>query len=246
MMEVTALWRHPMKAHGREALEQVTLVAGQAMPFDRMWAVAHDNAQIDGPGWQKCANFTRGASIPALMAIEAHLNEVTEQLTLHHPDLPDLTFHPDTEAAQFIDWIKPLLPSNRAQPERILRLSSRGFTDTAFPSLSLCNVASHHAIETLADTPLQQERWRGNIWFDGAVAWEEFDWIGQDIGVGQAVLRVEEPITRCMATTVNTDTGVRDVDTLATLGMLGHQEFGIYATVTKGGTVTLGDLLELI
>lgn len=41
-MQVTALNRHPLKAHGRETVERVTLRAGQSMPYDRLWAVAHD------------------------------------------------------------------------------------------------------------------------------------------------------------------------------------------------------------
>ena len=49
-----------------------------------------------------------------------------------------------------------------------------------------------------------------------------------------------------MATTANPHTVVRDVDTLKALNMLGHQNFGIYATVIETGDVTLGDQLELI
>jgi len=243
---VTALWRHPLKAHGREALDAVKLVAGQSMPFDRTWAVAHDNARIRGDGWQKCANFTRGASTPALMAITANLDEETEFLTLAHPELPALTFHPDREAQAFLDWVAPLMPEGRSQPQSILRLSDRGFTDSAFPSLSLNNVASHHAVEALAGSALQQDRWRGNIWFDGEAAWQEFDWVGRDLAIVPVILHIEEPITRCKATTVNTETGQRDVDTLAALNILGHQDFGVYATVVKGGTITVGDPLELI
>lgn len=39
---VTEIWRHPIKSHGREPLESVTLEAGKALPLDRLWAVAHE------------------------------------------------------------------------------------------------------------------------------------------------------------------------------------------------------------
>jgi len=93
---------------------------------------------------------------------------------------------------------------------------------------------------------LQPERWRGNIWFEGTPAWSEFDWIGRELSIGTARLKVEEKITRCLATTVNTDTGLRDVDTLKALNSLDHQEFGIYATVIETGDVGVGDALALI
>jgi len=48
MTEVRALWRHPIKSHGREALTSVTLTAGQAMPGDRLWAVARNRAPDRG------------------------------------------------------------------------------------------------------------------------------------------------------------------------------------------------------
>ena len=48
---VSSLWRHPIKSHGREALEQVTLSAGQTMPGDRVWAVAHEASKADDSVW---------------------------------------------------------------------------------------------------------------------------------------------------------------------------------------------------
>ena len=65
---VTDIWRHPLKSHGREALDSVTMIAGQTMPGDRVWAVAHDASKADGSQWAPCANFTRGAKAPQLMA----------------------------------------------------------------------------------------------------------------------------------------------------------------------------------
>lgn len=245
-MKVNALWRHPIKSHGREALTRVTLNKDQSMPYDRLWAVAHDAAKADGSEWAACQNFSRGAKSPSLMAITATLDEKTETLTLRHPDQPDLTVQPDVDPEALLEWVSTLANSSRAMPARILRLDGRSFTDTPFPSISLCNRATHAAVETLTDTPLQAERWRGNIWFEGAPAWSEFDWIGREAKLGTVRLKIEERITRCLATTVNTDTGVRDVDTLKALNTLGHQDFGIYARVIETGQVAVGDQLELI
>jgi uncharacterized protein YcbX len=243
---VSALYRHPLKSHGREALQTVTLHAGQAMPFDRLWAVAHDVSKADGSRWVPCANFSIGSKAPALMAINAVLNEATGQLTLSHPARPDLTFDPDTEGDRLIAWVRPLVPDNRALPDRVLRLADRGFTDTDFPSVSLCNTASHAAVAAEARKPLSPLRWRGNIWFEGTTAWEEHDWIGREVALGGAVLKVVEPIVRCLATSANPETGQRDIDTLGILNRTwDHQNFGIYAEVITGGQVAVGDALTV-
>jgi uncharacterized protein YcbX len=132
-------------------------------------------------------------------------------------------------------------------PAGIFRLDGRGFTDTDYPSISLCNSASNAALAEKAGQDLSPLRWRGNIWFDGAAAWEEFDWIGRELTLGAARLAVREPIRRCLATTANPETGQRDVDTLALLnGHWGHQNFGIYAEVIEGGQVALGDRLAVV
>ena len=39
------IWRHPLKSHGRERLENIDLSVGNAMPWDRHWAVSHDSAK---------------------------------------------------------------------------------------------------------------------------------------------------------------------------------------------------------
>ncbi len=42
MPHVTDIFRHPLKSHGREALQLVALSRGETMPWDRCWAVAHE------------------------------------------------------------------------------------------------------------------------------------------------------------------------------------------------------------
>src|SRR6056297_2188541 len=140
---IAALWRHPIKGHGRETLETVTLTKGQTMPWDRRWAVTHEMAQADASGWSPCANFSRGSKVPALMAINARCDDTSGRVTLTHPDRPELTFDPEREADNFLDWVRPLMPANRAQSTRIVRVDGRGMTDTDYPSISLLNLASN-------------------------------------------------------------------------------------------------------
>ena len=95
-------------------------------------------------------------------------------------------------------------------PARVVELAGRGYTDTPYPSVSLCNMASHHAVESLSQTPLSPLRWRGNIWFEGAAPWVEFDWMDRDVRLGEAVLRIKDRIVRCQDTAV--DHGVILID----------------------------------
>ncbi|MEM6576997.1 MAG: MOSC domain-containing protein [Pseudomonadota bacterium] len=247
MPTVAELWRHPIKAHGRESLESVTLTQGQTMPWDRRWAVAHKSSKADGTKWVPCANFNRGSIIASLMAINAQSDMDTGTVTVRHPDRPDLSFDPDQDAQPFLDWIKPLMPENRATSARLVRVPDRGMTDTDYPSVSLINLASNETLATKMGLSLSILRWRGNIVMDGLEPWQEFDWVGRRLRIGTAELEVHERIQRCLATTANPQTGIRDADTLGALNShFNHQDFGIYATVVTSGDVKIGDAIEPI
>lgn len=241
--QITGLWRHPIKSHGREQLNSITLNAGQTMPRDRVWAVAHEHSQADGSQWEPCANFSRVSKAPQLMAISSQLHS-DGQLTLSHPARPNLTFDPETRQDLFLDWVRPLMPENRAASARLIKVPGRGMTDSDFPSITLCNMASHRAVEDQLGHQLSPLRWRGNIWFDGLPAWQEFDWIGCQLRIGTAEFTVRERTDRCLATTANPETGERDIDTLAALDHWGHQDFSVRTECTKTGTVTCGDRIE--
>ncbi len=241
---VTSIWRHPIKSHGRERLDRITMIPGHTMPGDRVWAVAHEASKADGSEWAPCANFSRGAKAPQLMAISAQLQG--DSVTLSHPNRPDLSFEPDVQQDTFLDWVKPLMPADRAASARIVRAANRGMTDSDFPSISLCNMSSHRAVEQKLGRDLSIARWRGNIWFDGLPLWNEFDWIGRDIRIGEAVFHVRERITRCLATTANPETGERDADTLGALSSWDHQDFGVYAEVLEGATIHTGDEVQVL
>lgn len=236
------IYRHPIKGHGREALASVALSAGACLPWDRHWAVAHDAARLV-PGWNKCANFARGAKAPALMAVTSRLDEATRTVTLHHPDRGEITFRPDDPAdtERFFDWVTPLNPPDRAQPAQIVT-AGRGMTDSPFPSVSILSLSALADLSARMGQDLSVHRWRGNLWLDGAAPFAEFGWIGKHLTIGGATLRIEERITRCTATALDPETGRPAADTLSGLqAAYGHQDFGVYGLVVEGGRIAAGD-----
>lgn len=242
------IWRHPLKSHGREELASVSLSEGRTLPWDRHWAVAHEAAKLPEPlAWAPSVNFSIGTKAPALTAINARLDEATGKLTLSHPERPDLTFDPETDQDVFLDWVRPLMPEGRAASARIVRVPGRGMTDTAYASVSILNLASNAALGAGMGVELSPLRWRGNLWLEGLDAWAERDLIGRDLRIGGAEFHVEEPIVRCKATTANPATGRIDADTLSALReVVGAQEFGLYARVTRAGTIARGDRFEVL
>jgi uncharacterized protein YcbX len=245
---IAELWRYPIKSHGAERIAQATLTPGQTLPGDRLWAVLHEAAKVpDAGAWASCNNFTRVAKTPALAAVGATLSACQTRVVLTHPDRPTLDLAPDTDEAAFLDWVRPLMDAERAQPVRLVRAESRGMTDTPEPTISLNNLSSHRAVSQKLGRSLDPRRWRGNIWLDGLGPWEEFEWVGRKIQIGTSELEVIDRITRCLATAANPETGTRDADTLGTLQAgWDHQDFGVYAVVTKAGTLKDGDTLHLL
>ncbi len=175
--QVTQIWRHPIKAHGFEALTSTEIVAGQTMPWDRVWAATHEATKIGDGTWERCSNFSRGAKAPALMAVSAKLDEDRVSLTLTQPDHSPLTFQPDNpdDVARFVDWVQPMMPQDRAATNGLIRVTGQGMTDTPFPSISLGNLASLRALSQKIGQDLDQRRFRINLWVDGFAPWEEFE-----------------------------------------------------------------------
>lgn len=249
MIHLAAIIRHPIKSVGHERITAASLTPGQALPFDRVWAVAHQAAKF-GPDlaeWAAKMNFLRGVAGPELMAIRAESDVAARRVTLTHPRAGSLTLAPDDEPQALIDWLAPLWPAARPAPAFVVAVEGQALTDVPQPYVSVLNLASNRALGEKLGQDLSLHRWRGNLWLDGLEPFAEFDLLGQTLRIGKAELLVEERITRCRATCVNPETGAEDLDTLAALNAhWGHQDFGVYARVTKAGEIAQGDKVTLL
>jgi uncharacterized protein YcbX len=249
MSRLAYIVRHPIKSVGYEEIESASLTQGRALPFDRHWAIAHEAASFGAQPteWASKRNFVRGVAGHGLMAVRAKTDTQAGIVTLSHPRAKSLTVDPTAQSRQLIDWVRPLWPENRPAPAHVVHLPDQPFGDMPDPFLSLLSLSSLRALGHRTGQDLSIHRFRGNLWADHWPPFHEFDLIGKTIRIGGAELRIVERITRCLATTVNPKTGRSDVDTLAALDKAyDHQDFGVYALVTKSGPIAINDDIEVL
>jgi uncharacterized protein YcbX len=95
---------------------------------------------------------------------------------------------------------------------------------------------------------LDGRRFRMLFEIDGVDAYAEESWIGREVQVGEAIVRVRRTVGRCVVTTCDPDTAIRDFDTLRVLatlraGVESHEPLplGVVGEVVTPGRVRVGD-----
>lgn len=90
-------------------------------------------------------------------------------------------------------------------------------------------------------------RWRPNFYALSAPGFglRERDLSGARIDLGQSVLRVREPIERCVTTTYDVQTGQSDPEVLRYIAQHRGAMLGIYCDVELAGRVRVGDSFRL-
>ena len=89
-------------------------------------------------------------------------------------------------------------------------------------------------------------RFRGNLLIDNGNPWEEFNWIGKKVSVGECVLEIFKKTQRCAATNVNPENAIRDINIPNEINThYGHLDLGVYARVVKTGLVSISDKLHI-
>ncbi len=132
------------------------------------------------------------------------------------------------------------------QELRLIKADTPGSSFDAFP-LSMCSTASLKTLARAARTDtVDGRRFRQNIYIDGASSHEEDTWVGGEVRVGAALLRVKMRDPRCAVTTHGPDTGEVDMNTLKLIASYRTDQpkevnFGVYCTVAEPGKATVGD-----
>jgi uncharacterized protein YcbX len=129
----------------------------------------------------------------------------------------------------------------------LVRCDRPGGTRVGNPTSLIGDGSIRRLARQLGVEELDGRRFRMLMELEGAGEHEEDSWIGRELAVGGAVLRVTMPDARCAITTQDPDTGVRDLDTLR--GIIAyrglregkHADLGVLADVVTPGRVAIGD-----
>jgi uncharacterized protein YcbX len=125
-----------------------------------------------------------------------------------------------------------------------------GAVDRPRGPVSLVSEASLEELGRQAglERPVDGRRFRMLVGVDGCEPHEEDEWCGREVAIGEAVVRILEPVARCVITTRDPDTGERDLDTLREIKKYrgtprGHKyvDFGVFGDVLEPGRVRVGD-----
>ncbi|HYN50087.1 MAG TPA: MOSC domain-containing protein [Thermoleophilaceae bacterium] len=136
------------------------------------------------------------------------------------------------------------LSEHLGRPVRLVALDQSEVGADDFP-VTLMSSASVAALgKALDGRPPDARRFRMTITVDGTEPWEEHGWAGREVDVGEAQLRIADPVPRCVVTTRDPEKGRRDVPVLQTLAKLRGKKnvtFGVWCEVTRPGRVRRGD-----
>ena len=243
----------PVKGMRIRCVDAVTLDADGARG-DRSFYV------VDASG-----ALVNGKRVGMLQTVLADYDEADERLSLRLPGGDEVSgrivLGPEIET-RFFSEARPArvlegpwsaaLSDIAGQPLRIVRggiAADRGREG----STSLVSCAS---LERLAEAPVDSQtpqavdarRFRMLIEIDGVQAHEEDRWVGRELTVGAARMRVRGHVGRCVTTTRSPETGIVDLPTLKMLADYRLDEptteplaFGVYGEVLAGGVVRVGD-----
>jgi uncharacterized protein len=250
-MRIEYLYRYPVKGLTAEALEEAEVRTGGAIPWDRAFALAQGDSGFDpdNPTWLPKWNFLCLMKHAKAALLFSTFDPGPKTLRIRAPDGSGIEANALTVAGR--ERIASFLTDYMGEEARghpmFHHIPGHVFGDQKTPVISLNNLASLRDFEAKIGSRRHRRRFRANIWFSGAPAWSEREWIGREIQVGGAVLRVVKSTTRCPATQVNPETGERDADPVAELRSLyGHVELGVHAEVIDGGKFSIGDAMELL
>jgi uncharacterized protein len=252
---VIAIYRYPVKGLSAERMDRVALMPGECLPHDRRFAVALGSTRFDPehPEWLPKIHFVMLMRDEKLAQLRTRFDADSGVLAI-------------TENGRNVLRVAITEPEGRRQtaeflanflgdvdgPLRVVEAPGHAFADARRKPnaatdkyVSLINHASIAALEAAMGVPVDPFRFRANVYFDGAPAWSEHGWVGSEITLAAARLRVISPITRCAATQVNPVTAERDLDIVAALERaFGHINMGVYAEVVAGGEISLGDRIR--
>lgn len=255
---VEACYLYPVKGMTAQRAGSLRLAPGCSAEGDRAFVFAFADAEKRGPlGWVSKRQSVTLLNTPQLARIAAAFDDERGLLSLSadgetRSAAVDSPHEREALAAWFADVVRalddnPLAGHPEREPLELLGDGSSRFTDRGPTQISLAGNASLADLSARAGGEVDMRRFRLNLALDGVASWNEFNWIGRRLQIGDATVEVSARLQRCGAINADPEGGGRDMDLMRQiLDHYQHLDFGVEANVIAGGDVRPGDPVRLL
>jgi uncharacterized protein YcbX len=242
------IWRYPVKGFPGQRFASFDVFPDRLLPGDRSFAVSNghpaSHKKLD-EGWLSKRHFVQLLSEPRLAGLTLAYDDAGNQIQLSDKTGTVLSASAE-QAGPVMERLRDLLPGRFQLTPRLCRLNDSGYTDTQAPWISIGGTASiadfGHVTHTLPDN----RRFRLNLVLETQTPFEEFDWAGKHIQIGDVELEVIERVGRCAAINIDHEKIEIKQDHLRTMRQVyGHTDLGMFARIVKRGTLVQGADMRL-
>jgi hypothetical protein len=249
-LTIARICRYPVKGLSAENLDRTAVKAGEGLPADRRFALAHGAGGFDpsAPEWMPKHNFLMLAKNERLAKLRTRFDDAAGTLVVERDGRQVVKADITTPTGRMLveQFFSAFMAGETRGNPKLVEAPGHMFSDTARKVVSIIGLASIADIERVARAPVDPIRFRANVYFAGGRPWEEFDWVDKEIAVGTTRLRVIKRIDRCAATTVNPETAARDMNVPRLLqDGFRHIDCGVYAEVLADGALAVGDVISV-
>lgn len=246
-MQVTEIWRYPVKGLAGERLPRVALTAGRTLPQDRRFAIAHGDSGItaQAPRWALKTSFhmLMHRNDERLAELVPSYDESSGVLAVRRNGT-ELIAAATGEAAgraRLDDFFAGYLAAGDHGRPQLVEGNGIYFGNIEAPVISLINLASVGDLAGPAGAAVDRRRFRANFYVDGLAPWAERAWVGRTLRLGPVRFKVVDETIRCGATTVNPATFQRDLNVPRLLEQgYGHMFCGVYLEALDSDVVSVG------
>lgn len=229
---IIEIYRYPVKSMAGQKLAS-TEIGWHGLAGDRRFALMRQGVSSGFP-------WLTASKLPQLVRyIPLHKNP-DEQ-----PNIPTHVCTPDGRALELrSEALKEELSNAHGAPLDVMQLD-KGIFDEAH--ISIISTATIKALEQAVGIKLDVRRFRPNLLIEtlGNEPFEEDNWVGKTIRIGDVSLHIHMRDVRCAMINIDPDSGESDSRVLKMVAQSYENCAGVYATITKTGTISVSDKLYL-
>ncbi len=234
---VREMYRYPVKSFAGERLETECRIESYGIFGDRLHAFIDETKE----GWN---SFITARGIPAMLSYRAILEEKGAEngepcVIVTAPDGKQYRWDEEL-LREFQQFTRVKISMKSYRPK------SGGGTGIDDSHILIVTDRSLLRLEALWGKELDPRRFRANLIVSlNDEEAEESEWIGKNVTIGSAELRIDKGCERCAMIGLHPDTQERDPSLLKVVNKELKLIFGVYASVVKPGAIAVGDKVLL-